>query len=125
MGGSYTDAKCMENEQNVCTQWKDKALEIHSNSLGQSAFGSFQNHCAGEVITVISMQLFLLYTGQDHQAPGGHLTKQLPKSMVFGCRSKNTYNEETQCWHLRIGFVIFLCPHLCKKIKLCSQREGR
>lgn len=82
MGGSYMDAKCIENEQNVCIQWKDKALETRSNSLGQAAFGSFQNHCASEVIILISMQLFLLYAGQDHQAAGGHHYQTAPQ--IYG-----------------------------------------
>lgn len=64
--GSYMDAKYMGNEQNFCIQWKDKDPKIHLNSPGQPVFGPLRTHPVGDVITLISTQLFLLYAGQDH-----------------------------------------------------------
>lgn len=58
----------MGNEQNFCIQWKDKDPKIHLNSPGQPLFGPLRTHSVGEVITLISTQLFLLYARQDHQA---------------------------------------------------------
>lgn len=58
----------MGNEQNFCIQWKDKDPKVHLNSSGQPLFGPLRTHPVGEVITLISTQLFLLYARQDHQA---------------------------------------------------------
>lgn len=54
----------MGNEQNFCIQWKDKDPNL--NSPGQPFFGPPRTHPVGEVITLISTQLFLLSAGQDH-----------------------------------------------------------
>lgn len=103
----------------------DKDLEIHSKSSGQSLWGFQTPLCWWSNNTYFQAAILAVCRAGLPGGWKGIVTKQLPKPMAFGCRSKNTYEEEVQSWHLRIGLVISLLPHLCRKVTLCQPGTGR
>lgn len=80
--------------------------------------GSVVYKQVGEVIILISMQLFLLYAGQDHQAAR---RASLPNSSSNPkILTMKTFKVGIQ----RIGLVSLL-PHLCSKMKLCQPGRAK
>lgn len=117
-GGSYIEAKMHGKWRELLHPVGRQGPNIHLSSPGQPFFGPPRTHPVGEVITLISTQLFLLYAGQDHQAAR---KASLPNS---SSNPKILTIKTFKVGIQRIGLVSLL-PHLCRKIKLCQPGRAK